>query len=172
MLYEVQVVNYEKTMVLDELALFQEKPDAIKYKELHKYEVAENERMVVVEKSIDSLGNIPSTVYVRAQTFTHQFKEEEAPTTSTTIERIETFIQGIKLPGNIPLEEGKAAVFKDDEYVDESYTVFYPISSKDLLESVYSKVTLCAVAEKLSKKFTNANGEVYFIDNFNIKDFI
>lgn len=172
MLYEVQVLNCEETIVLDELALFQEKSDAIKFKELHKYEVAENERMVVVEKSINSLGNIPSTVYVRAQTFTHQFKDEESPVTSTTIECIETFIQGIKLPGNIPLEVGKAVVFKDDEYVDKSYTVLYPISSKDLLESVYSRVALCAVAEKLAKKFTNAVGEVCFIDNFNIKDYI
>ena len=71
--------------------------------------------MVVVEKSVDSLGNIPSTVYVKAQTFTHQFENQEAPTTSTTIEHIETFIQGIKLPGNLPLDEGKAAVLEGDE---------------------------------------------------------
>lgn len=172
MLYEVEVVNSDKTMVLDELGLFQDKQDAVTYKNLHKYEVAENERMVVVEKSVDSLGNIPSTVYVRAQTFTHQFENQEAPTTSTTIEHIETFIQGIKLPGNLPLEEGKAAVFKDDEYIDESYTVYYPISSKDLLENKYSRSTLCFVAEQLAKEFNDKNGEVCLTENFNIENYI
>ena len=178
MLYEVAVVNANRTIILDTRGLYSDKIEATTYKNLHKYEVADDEEMVVIEKSIDSLENVPSTIYVWAQTFTRVIENENMdppikPVTSTTIEGIITQLQSISLPDKEKLEEGKAIAFRDDEYVEDSFTVYYPISSKRLLDGEYSKNYLCEVARKIAieaKKETK-DKEVYEVENFEINNY-
>lgn len=180
MLYEVAVVNENRTIILESKGLYREKPEAVAYKNLHKYEVADDEEMVVIEKGLDSLENIPSAVYVKAQTFTNVIEDPsmDPPTkcvASTSIESIITQPQTISIPNQEGLEEGKAAVFRDDEYIDDSFTIYYPVASKKLLENKYSKDQLCKVAEKLAAEFKAEKVEknfIYEIDNFDIERYL
>lgn len=174
MLYEVVITNANRTVILDTRGLYSDKIEATTYKNLHKYEVAEDEEMVVIEKNIDSLENVPSTVYIWAQTFTRVIENEnmDPPVksiTSTTIEGILTQTQAIALPNKTKFEAGKAIAFRDDEYVEDSFTVYYPVSSKKLLDEEYSKMFLCKVAREIANKAKNIKDkEVYEIENFDI----
>ena len=167
MFYEVVVI--ENRVITESRGLWKSFEDANLYANIHKLEVAGlHSEMRVLPKAPEELGNVPEISIVTIQTYstdnTSYFSTENR---SWSIETIEPTDSKSSF-GDISYNPTDAIIFQDDELVISSYTIAFPVLTKDLVRNVWTREALIKEAQNIFNKYCSEKPEkpIMVIENY------